>query len=90
MLAAASPASAYWEYGHQTIARIAQANVTPRTRSAIHRLLARSALLDTPSCPATTIEDACVWADCVKPLKNADGKRRFDYAYNWHFQDVDV
>lgn len=90
MLAAAAPAHAYWEYGHQTVARIAQANVTPRTRTAIRRLLARSALLDTPSCPARTIEDASVWADCVKPLKGADGKRRFDYAYNWHFQNVDV
>ncbi len=90
MLGAAAPTQAYWEYGHQTIAQIAEANVTPRTRAAIHRLLARSALLDTPSCPARTIEDASVWADCVKPLKGADGKRRFDYAYNWHFQNVDV
>ena len=89
-LAAASPAPAYWEYGHQTVARIAQANVSPHTRDAVRRLLARSALLDTPACPATTIEEASVWADCVKPLKGADGKRRFDYAYDWHFQDVDV
>lgn len=90
MLAVASPAHAYWEYGHQTVAQIAQANVTPRTRVAIRRLLSQSALLDTPSCPAATIEKASVWADCVKPLKGADGKRRFDYAYNWHFQNVDV
>ena len=90
MLAVTAPTSAYWEYGHQTIARIAQANVSPRTRAAVRRLLARSALLDTPACPAATIEDASVWADCIKPLKGADGKRRFDYAYNWHFQNVDV
>ena len=90
MLVAAAPASAYWEYGHQTIAQIAQANVSPRTRAAVRRLLAQSALLDTPSCPAATIEDASVWADCIKPLKGADGKRRFDYAYNCHFQNVDV
>ncbi|HVF93867.1 MAG TPA: S1/P1 nuclease [Sphingomonas sp.] len=89
-IVAASPAHAYWEFGHQTIARIAQANVAPRTRTAIRRLLAQSALLDTPSCPAATIEEASVWADCIKPLKGADGKRRFDYAYNWHFQNVNV
>jgi hypothetical protein len=89
-LFAASPAQAYWEYGHQTIAQIAMANVTPRTRTAVTRLLAKTPLLDTPECPATTIEGASTWADCVKPLKNADGKPRFGYAYNWHFQDVNI
>jgi hypothetical protein len=89
-LAVTTPARAYWEFGHQTIARIAAANVTPRTRVAIRRLLAQSPLLDTPGCPATTIEGASVWADCVKPLKGADGKRRFGYAYDWHFQDVNI
>lgn len=89
-LVVASPAQAYWEFGHRTIAQIADANVTPRTRSEVRRLLAQSALLDTPTCPAATIEDASVWADCVKPLKRADGKRRFDYAYGWHFQDVNI
>ena len=89
-LALASPAQAYWEYGHQTIARIAMKNVTPRTSRAVRALLARSALLDTPQCPATTPESASIWADCVKPLKDADGKSRFGYAYGWHFQDVEI
>lgn len=87
---AASPASAYWEYGHQTIAEIAMKNVTPRTARAVRALLKQSALLDTPTCPATTIEGASTWADCVKPLKGADGKPRFGYAYGWHFQDVEI
>ncbi|MGP7795846.1 S1/P1 nuclease [Sphingomonas sp. CLY1604] len=86
----AAPAQAYWEFGHQTVARIAYANVAPRTRVAIRKLLAQTPLLDTPQCPATTIEGASTWADCVKPLKGPDGKPRFGYAYNWHFQDVDV
>lgn len=86
----AAPASAYWEYGHETVARIAWANVTPATRAAIRRLLARQALLDTPECPAGTIEQASVWADCVKPLKDAAGKSRFGYAYSWHYQNVDI
>ena len=86
----ASPASAYWEFGHQTVARIAYANVTPRTRAAVRRLLAETPRLDTPECPATTIEGASTWADCVKPLKGPDGKSRFGYAYNWHFQDVNI
>ena len=86
----ASPASAYWEFGHQTIAQIAYANAKPQTRAAIRRILATSPLLDTPECPATTIEGASTWADCIKPLKDAAGKSRFGFAYNWHFQDVNV
>jgi len=90
VLGLASPATAYWEYGHETVAQIAYANVTPRTKAAIRRLLAQQALLDTPECPAGTIEQASVWADCVKPLKTADGKSRFGFAYSWHYQNVDV
>lgn len=89
-LVVTAPAHAYWEYGHQTIARIAEANVRPHTRIAIRRLLASDALLDTPRCPARTIAEASVWADCIKPLKDAAGKPRFGYAYNWHFQDVNI
>ena len=89
-LAVTTPAQAYWEYGHQTIARIAYANIRPRTKVAIRRLLAEQALLATPECPARTIAEASVWADCIKPLKDASGKSRFGYAYTWHFQDVNV
>lgn len=81
----ASPARAYWEYGHETIAQIAYRNVTPDVRRAIDGLLAQSALLETPTCPARTIEQASVWADCVKTLGP-----RFSYAYNWHYQNVNV
>ena len=89
-LVATAPAHAYWEYGHQTVAQIALANVTPRTRAAVRRLLAKTGELGTPECPATKIEGASTWADCVKPLKDASGKSRFGYAYNWHFQDVNI
>ena len=85
-----TPAAAYWEYGHETVGRIAMANVRPATRIAVMRLLARSALLETPECPANTIESASTWADCIKKLKDSDGKPRFGYAYGWHFQDVSV
>jgi len=89
-LALATPAQAYWEYGHETVAAIANANVRPATRIAIHRLLAKQALLDTPTCPARTIEQASVWADCIKPLKDAGGQSRFGYAYSWHYQNVNI
>ena len=85
LLALPSPAAAWWEYGHETIATIAAAEAKPATRRAIARLLAQSALLDTPTCPARTIEQASVWPDCVKELGD-----RFSYAYSWHYQNVDV
>ena len=86
----AGPASAYWEYGHETVAKIAYASVRPSTRARLDRLLRRGDLLGTPECPVTDIASASTWADCIKPLKGADGKARFGYAYNWHFQDVDI
>jgi hypothetical protein len=32
-----------------------------------------------------TIEQASVWADCIKPLGD-----RFAYVYSWHYQNVEV
>lgn len=84
-IGSAAPASAYWEYGHETVAAIAYKNVTPQVRGAIDRMLARSAMLETTGCPARTIEQASVWADCVKTLGP-----RFSYAYNWHYQNVNI
>jgi hypothetical protein len=90
-LFAATPAAAYWEYGHQTVAKIAYAAVRPATRAKLDALLRHGDLLGTPECAVTNIASASTWADCIKPLKDpATGKSRFGYAYNWHFQDVDV
>jgi hypothetical protein len=82
-----APAFAWSGYGHGTIAEIALVNVKPATRMALERLLARQAVLETPTCPARTIEDASRWADCVrnKPLKD-----RFSYQDPWHYQNVQV
>jgi hypothetical protein len=80
-----APANAWWEWGHQTVARIAIDQVHPRTRAEIARLLRQSAVVGTPTCPLKTIEDASVWPDCIKPLGD-----RFSYAYDWHYQNVDI
>ena len=85
LLLAASPASAWWEYGHYTVARIAEQRVKPETKRAIQRLIARSALLETPACPIRNIADASYWPDCVKALGD-----RFSYASPWHYQNVDI
>jgi S1/P1 Nuclease len=81
----ASPASAWWEYGHETVSEIAMAKVQPATRAKVATLLRQSRLLDTPTCPARTIKQASVWPDCIKTLKE-----RFNYAFSWHYQNVDV
>ncbi|MDP1028560.1 S1/P1 nuclease [Sphingomonas sp. KR1UV-12] len=86
----ASPAAAFWEYGHETVAAIAWDNIKPATRTAIRHILAAEKTLNTPTCPARTIEQASVWPDCVKPLKDAEGKSRFGYAYSWHYQNVNI
>jgi len=84
-LLAASPAAAWWEYGHYTVARIAEMNVKPATRAEIRRLIARSAELDTPECPVRNIEDAAYWPDCVRKMKE-----RFSYSFPWHYQNVNI
>lgn len=84
-LALPSPALAWWEYGHETVARIALAEAKPQTRAAIARLIAHARSLETPTCPIRTIADASVWPDCIKGLKE-----RFSYQNSWHYQNVDV
>ncbi|HEY1126042.1 MAG TPA: S1/P1 nuclease [Sphingobium sp.] len=79
------PATAWSWFGHNTIAEIAMLNVKPQTRAAVLALLARSDLLETPTCQAGTIDRASTWADCVRGLKD-----RFSYQAQWHFQDADA
>jgi hypothetical protein len=81
----AAPAHAYWEYGHETVARIAWLQMRPDTRAKVAGLLRQGKMLETPDCPVATIEQASIWADCIKPLGD-----RFSYAYSWHYQNVDV
>ena len=85
LFAAATPAQAYWEYGHESVARIAWEQMRPDTRRQVAALLRQGRLLETPECPVRTIEQASVWADCIKPLGD-----RFAYVYSWHYQNVDV
>jgi hypothetical protein len=85
LLFLSSPAAAWWEYGHYTVGRIALMEVKPQTRAAIRRLIAKQALLETPTCPIRSIEDASYWPDCIKGLGE-----RFNYASPWHYQNVDI
>lgn len=80
-----TPAFAWWEYGHQTVATIATERLTPKTKRAVARLIAQSAVLETPECPIRNLEDASVWPDCIKKLGD-----RFSYAEYWHYQDIPI
>lgn len=80
-----APASAWWEYGHYTVGRIAYVTAKPATRTAVDRLIARSASLETPECPIRSIEDAAYWPDCVRAYRD-----RFSYSFPWHYQNVDI
>ena len=84
-LSAAVPASAYWEYGHETVAAIAWERIKPETRRQIQSLLREGGRLETPNCPVRTLEQASLWADCIKPLGD-----RFSYQSSWHYQNVNV
>ncbi|MFN5128284.1 MAG: hypothetical protein ACK519_01130 [Sphingomonadaceae bacterium] len=50
LFAPLAPARAYWEYGHETVAHIAQANMSPKARAHMQRLLRAAPMLGTPTC----------------------------------------
>lgn len=78
-------AHAYGYFGHETIARIALKNVTPRTLRKVRALLARTAVLDTPECKTDTIGGVASWADCVRAQDE-----RYKATGPWHYQDVEI
>jgi S1/P1 Nuclease len=80
-----TPALAWWDFGHKTVATIAFDQVSPKTRAAIRALLRHERAVATPTCPLKTLEDASYWPDCIKGLGP-----RFDYAFSWHYQNVDI
>lgn len=80
-----APVRAYGVYGHHIIARIALANVRPKTAAAIRALIAQGGKLDTPECATRTIEDFSVWPDCIRGLG-----QRYAYSGPWHYQNVNI
>lgn len=84
-LGAAQPAQAWGYFGHETTARIALANVTPRTRAAVTRLLAYERELGTPGCRMRALAEAATWPDCLR------GENwRWGYTFAWHYQTEPV
>lgn len=72
------PVFAWWETGHQTIARIAAAHLTPAARARIAHLLD---VPDTPEAVADAMAQASIWADQTK---------RETRTGDWHYIDLAV
>ena len=85
LFAPLAPVQAYWEYGHETVAKIAQANMSPNARANMQRLLRAAPMLGTPKCAMRNIGDVSVWADCIK-----GDRARWGYTNSWHYQNVDI
>lgn len=82
---APAPAQAWGFYAHRQTASIAEANVSPEVRAKIRALLARAKDLGTPECPLKTLQDAAVWADCVR----GEGWR-WGYTAAWHYRTAPI
>jgi hypothetical protein len=80
-----SPAFAWWDYGHKSVATIAYAELTPQAKREITELIKHSRELDTPECKIRSLEDAAYWPDCIRVYNE-----RFNYTFPWHYQDIDV
>lgn len=80
-----TPVHAWWEYGHETVALIAEANISARARANMQLLLRAAPLIGTPKCPLRNIKDASIWADCIK-----GDQLRWAYTSSWHYQNVDI
>jgi len=81
-----TPALAWGSFGHRTVATIALKNVAPSTRDRIAALLKAERQLGTPNCRVRSLEDAAVWADCIR----ADERWRWAYTAPWHFHDIQI
>lgn len=85
-----SPALAWGQFGHQTIAQIAYRNVRPATRRRIDALIRASAALDVGKCTIRTLDDTSTWPDCIRGYRAPDGSQPFASTGPWHYQDVEI
>lgn len=81
----ARPALAWGEFGHQSTASIAWANVSPQTRAAVRELLRAEKGLGTPYCHVRNLEEASYWPDCIR----REGWR-WAYSFPWHYQTMNI
>lgn len=80
-----APALAWGGFGHRTTGDIALANVRPETRAGIAALMRYEKDLGTPECDLKTLQDATVWADCVRRTR-----WRWGYTAAWHYRTTPI
>jgi len=85
LLLTSAPAQAWGFYAHRKTAEIAAANISTEARAEIRRLLRSERALGTPECPLRSIEDASVWADCVRRTG-----WRWGYTAAWHYRTAPI
>jgi hypothetical protein len=79
------PAYPWWETGHQTVARIAAAHLTPAARTRIARILE---VEDTPEAVADALAKASTWADETKSETKTGSWHFIDLAIQDHKSDI--
>jgi hypothetical protein len=84
MLACSQPAIAWDAQSHRLTADIAYSQLTPKTRAALDALISSYPVMAVENCPVANLQDASVWADCVR------GKRIGKYAWlsPLHYDDI--
>src|SRR6185437_5360829 len=78
VLLLATPAPAWWETGHRTVARIACFHLTPAARTRIARILS---VPDTPESVADALSAASTWPDETKAQTKTG---------SWHYIDLAI
>ncbi len=71
-----SPVAAWWETGHEVVARLAAARLTPAARTRVAQILQ---VPDTPAAVADALAEASIWADHVKGQSKTGP---------WHYIDL--
>jgi hypothetical protein len=79
------PAYPWWETGHQTVARIAAAHLTPAARTRIARILE---VEDSPEAVADALAKASTWADETKNETKTGPWHFIDLAIQDHKSDI--
>ena len=84
-IACTFPAFPWWETGHQTIARIASAHLTPAARTRIARILE---IQDAPETVADALAKISTWADETKNETQTGSWHYIDLTLQDHKSDI--
>ena len=72
-----SQANCWWETGHEVVARLAAARLSPAAQTRVAKLLG---VADTKEAVADALAQASVWADTIKKDQPQTA--------SWHFIDI--